>query len=260
MPTVTLTSGKSFKFNEGTTILESSSHSMVPLPYSCKVGRCSTCKCKVLSGETVPLKAELGLSEREINEGWILSCVRAAKNDVVLQVEDLEGIGLLHSKTYPCRISHIEKLAPDVVMIKLRLPPNINFDFMPGQYIDISGKDGIRRSYSLANESFLDKQLELHIRGVSGGIMSEYWFNSAKVNDLLRINGPLGTFFLRPSVAQRDLILLATGTGFAPIKAMLETLAKSPQQIRPKSITAYWGSRKVDDFYLDLNFLQKKFL
>jgi CDP-4-dehydro-6-deoxyglucose reductase len=249
MHIISLASGKSFASNEGVSILESSIGSTVSLPYSCKTGRCSTCKCKVIEGTAKLLDAEIGLTEEEKSEGWILSCVREAQTNLTLEIEDLGDIALPPSKTYPCRISSIEKLASDVIRVMLRLPPSSDFHFIPGQYIDVIGPHSIRRSYSLANSSFAEKLVELHIRSVNGGAMSDYWFNHAKTNDLLRFNGPLGTFFLRPSIADRDLIFLATGTGIAPVKSILESLKNNPLHMQPKSVNVYWGGRKAEDLY-----------
>jgi CDP-4-dehydro-6-deoxyglucose reductase len=170
----------------------------------------------------------------------------------VLEVDDLGGIDLPVPKTWPCRISEIKPLAPGVVRVLLRLPPTADFRFIPGQYIDVIGPNGIRRSYSLANANFSDKQLELHIRTVGGGAMSNYWFNHAKVNDLLRLNGPLGTFFLR-DMSDLELIFLATGTGIAPVKAMLESLINIPTALMTTSVTVFWGGRKPQDFYFDVS-------
>lgn len=248
---ISLTSGKSFTSVEGLSILNSSMGTSVSLPYSCKTGRCSTCKCRVIDGQTKVLETEIGLTEEEKSEGWVLSCVREALTDLQIEVEDLGGIVLPPIKTYPCRVSSIEKMASDVVKVLLRLPPSSEFQFIPGQYIDVIGPNSMRRSYSLANSSFDEKLLELHIRSVNGGAMSNYWFNDAKSNDLLRLSGPLGTFFLRPSMANRDLIFLATGTGFAPVKAMLESLNEIPSCAQPKSVRVYWGGRIKEDLYFN---------
>lgn len=251
-PLVTLSSGIRFSVATGISILDAASKAGVSLPYSCKTGRCSTCKCRTIRGETTALQAETGLTEQEKSEGWILSCVRTAKTDVMLEVEDLGGVVLSPPKTIPCRINSIDRLSTDVVRVVLRLPPGADFSFIAGQYIDVIGQEGVRRSYSLAKANTLDKTLELHIRAVDGGAMSNYWFGQAKVNDLLRLNGPLGTFFLR-NTAGIDLIFLATGTGIAPIKAMLESLVNIPAEHQPKSVTVLWGGRTVDDLYFDVN-------
>lgn len=252
MPIVTLLSGAQFDADAGASILDSAERAKVILPYSCKTGRCSSCKCKVVSGETIVLRPEAGLSEEEKLEGWVLSCVREAETDVVLEVDDLGGIALPSAKTLPCRINRLELLSPDVIQVQLRLPPTAVFSFIPGQYIEVIGPSGIRRSYSLANASCADKVLELHIRAVDAGVMSEYWFNLAKVNDLLRLHGPLGTFVLRETVGV-DLYFLATGTGIAPVKAMMESFIDRPLNQRPRSITVYWGGRSPSDLYFDVS-------
>lgn len=251
MPVISLTSGVEFDVNGGTSLLNAATHAGISLPYSCKTGRCSTCKCKVLSGETRPLHPEIGLSELEIASGWILSCVRTADSDAVLEVDDLGGVSLPAVKTLPCRISELRHLAPDVIQVKLRLPPTVEFSYIPGQYIDVIGLGGVRRSYSLASAGSASKELELHIRAVEGGVLSQYWFNQAKVNDLLRLNGPLGTFFLRDTVDD-DLIFLATGTGIAPVKAMLESMNEYPADRPPRSVTVLWGARVPEDLYFDV--------
>lgn len=251
MPKITLTSGVTFVGSTDRSLLDAASQAGVFFPYSCKTGRCSTCKCKVLDGKTHALHPETGLTEQEKEAGWILGCVRTAETDVTIEADDLGGVVLPAVKTLPCRISHLERLAPDVMQVKLRLPPTAEFGFIPGQYVDVIGPHGIRRSYSLANASFADKVLELHIRAVDGGAMSEYWFTQAKVNDLLRLNGPLGTFFLRET-GGIDVVFLATGTGIAPVKAMLESVVDRPADQTPKSITVLWGGRVPDDLYFDV--------
>lgn len=251
MALITLGSGKSFQVSAESTILDSAAKSHINLPYSCKTGRCCACKCKVISGETKVLFEELGLTISEKSDGWILSCARTATTDVVLEVEDLGGVKIPEAKTQVCRISSLEKLAPDVLRVVLRLPPGVALNFIPGQYIDVIGPGGIRRSYSLANAPKADNTLELHIRAVENGAMSQYWFNQSAANDLLRLHGPQGTFFLR-DIAKCDLIFLATGTGLAPVKAMLETLPSLPADQQPRSITVVWGARQERDLYFDV--------
>jgi len=250
MPVITTLRGRSFTAAAGQSILDAAASGGVSLPYSCRTGRCSTCKCKVLGGTTVALQDELGLSAEEKAEGWILGCVRSAEDDLTLDVEDLGGITLPAAKTVPCRVHALERLAPDVMEVVLRLPPTAAFSALPGQYVDVIGPGGTRRSYSLAAADVAGQPLVLHIRQVEDGVMSQYWFGQAKVNDLLRLHGPLGTFFLRPPAGQ-DLVFLATGTGIAPIKAMLEELATLPDDQQPRSVSIYWGGRTRADLYLD---------
>lgn len=250
MAVIKLTSGKTFNSFMNNSILDAVNAYKTVIPYSCKTGRCSSCKCKVVSGTTIPLYPETSLTQKEMADGWVLSCVRSAKTDIVIEVDDLGGMDLPIAKTLPCRIREIIRLAPDVVQVLLRLPPTADFHFIPGQYIDIIGPNGNRRSYSLANANTADKILELHIRAVDGGIMSDYWFKQAKVNDLLRFNGPLGTFFLR-GLEQLHLVFLATGTGIAPVKAMLESLCHIAPERAPQSVTVFWGGRTAEDLYFE---------
>ena len=251
MACVQLIGGKKFEASNGISLLEEATMSGVSLPYSCKTGRCSTCKCKVIRGDTRVLVLERGLTEAEKSEGWILSCARTATTDLILEVEDLGDAVIPSPKTQPCRINSLEKLAPDVLKVVLRLPPSVTFNFIPGQYVDVIGPSGIRRSYSLANAPKANNTLELHIRAVENGAMSQYWFNKSMVNDLLRLHGPQGTFFMR-KIAQRDLIFLATGTGIAPVKAMLEALPSFAANQTPQSVTVIWGARHQCDLYFDI--------
>jgi CDP-4-dehydro-6-deoxyglucose reductase len=250
MADVTTTAGKRFSAHEGESILEAALRHGVALAYSCQSGRCSTCKAQLRGGSTTVLHEESGLSPAERAEGWVLTCVRTANTDVVIDVEDLGDVRIFPPRTLPCRVHALEHLSADVVKAVLRLPPNAEFGYHPGQYIDVLGHGGLRRSYSIANAPAASKQLELHIRRIPGGAMSEYWFGQVKANDLLRLRGPLGTFFLR-DLADQDLVFLATGTGIAPVKAMLEGLASSVRERRPLSIKVCWGGRLPEDLYWD---------
>jgi CDP-4-dehydro-6-deoxyglucose reductase, E3 len=251
MHTISLPSGKNFLMESGVSILDGAARQSISLPYSCKTGRCRTCKCKVIDGETEALQEEVGLSVTEKAEGWILSCVRTVLTDLSLDLEDLGELALPDHKTLPCRINSLDKVAPDVLRVMLRLPPTAEFKFIPGQYINLMRNGGVRRSYSLANSRFDGKQLELHIRAVNGGVMSQYWFKHAKVNDLLHLSGPHGTFCLR-DIAGLDLIFLATGTGIAPVKAILESIVDVAVEKLPRSVTVLWGGRTPQDLYFDV--------
>lgn len=250
MPIITTLTGKQFPAEPSETLLDAALRANVILEHSCKTGRCGTCKSKVAAGNTLVLIDESGLTPDEKSSGWILTCARNAIDNVQLAIEDLGDFKLPAPKTYPCRIHSVEKLAPDVLKVVLRLPPQQQFVYYPGQYVDVIGAGGMRRSYSMANAPSAEKCIELHVRQVPDGAMSQYWFEQAKPNDLLRLNGPLGTFFLR-DVTGRDLVFLATGTGFAPVKAMLEELAGAAEHNRPRSISVYWGGRTAPDLYWD---------
>ena len=250
MPLISTVNGKIFPAESNETLLDAALRANVILEHSCKTGRCGSCKSKIISGNTFPIIDESSLTSAEKLSGWILTCARGAVDDIQLMLEDLSEFNLTSAKTYPARIKSLEKLAPDVMEVVLRLPPQQSIDYRPGQYIDVIGLGGIRRSYSIANAPTAEKTIELHIRQVMDGVMSKYWFEQAKPNDLLRLNGPLGTFFLR-DVAGIDLILMATGTGIAPIKAILESLKELDETLRPCAVHVFWGGRIPSDFYLN---------
>lgn len=245
------TQGKQFSAESSQSLLEAAEKAGVILPYSCRTGRCSSCKVKVQTGQSHAEQTELGLSDPDRTDGWVLSCVRCADSDMLIEFEDLGDVVIPAAKTLPCRIKSLEKLAPDVVRVMLRTPPTSPLQWLAGQYIDVIGPEGVRRSYSLANSSLLDNELELHIRQVSDGVLSRYWFEKAQVNDLLRLHGPLGTSFLR-DVTGKDVIFLATGTGLAPIKAMLEELAANGRIAWARSVHVFWGGRQAQDLYWSL--------
>jgi CDP-4-dehydro-6-deoxyglucose reductase len=246
---IALGEGRAFDSEPGETLLDAAARAGVTLPYSCRSGRCSTCACRVINGESSALHPETGLTERERRNGSVLACVRTATSDLAIEANVLGDLDLPPARIVPCRIDAIAPLAPDVVQVTLRLPPNAAFTFLPGQYVDILAAGNVRRSYSIANAQ--GPRLDLHIRQVEDGVLSAYWFGAAKANDLLRLNGPLGTFVLR-EIAGMDLVFLATGTGLAPVKGMLEAIAGMPTEECPATVSVYWGGRTPADLYWDV--------
>ena len=253
MSIVTLSNHKSFTADPGKSLLDCAKSQGIVLEYSCRTGRCGVCKANVLQGDTEVVQPELALTEEERACGAILTCCRAAVTDVELDLEDLGLLADIQIKTMPCRLDILERLADDVLRVVLRTPPKSALFYLPGQYIDVIGKDGVRRSYSIANAVREDAKLELHIRHVPDGVMSQYWFGEAQANDLLRLEGPLGTFCLR-GASTTNLVFMATGTGIAPVKAMLEALSAAPETLRGKCIYVYWGGRTEQDLYWQPDF------
>jgi CDP-4-dehydro-6-deoxyglucose reductase len=248
MVSVKLQNGQTFSSEPGTSLLDSAKAAGITLEYSCRTGRCGVCKTTVLSGTTEAFKGEASLTPEELAAGMILTCSRHAISDVEIDAEDIGALSDIMVKTLPCRIDTITRLAENVVEVILRVPPTSHLNYLPGQYVDVIGEGGLRRSYSVANAPRADGKLELQIREVEQGAMSRYWFGSAKSNDLLRLEGPLGTFCLRDKNAS-TLVFLATGTGIAPVKAMLEQLQGSPELAADKTILVYWGGRTLGDIY-----------
>lgn len=248
MPTVKLSNSKAFDCQPGQTLLEAARIQGIALEHSCRTGRCGVCKAQVLDGVTTPIKSEGSLTEGELSAGFILTCCSTTITDVSLDIEDLGELGNIETKTLPCRIDSLSLLTHDVIEVTLRTPPTSRLTYLPGQYIDVIGKDGLRRSYSVANAPRDDGKLTLQVRKVPNGEMSRYWFDEAKANDLLRLEGPLGTFCLRPSQTSH-LLLLATGTGIAPIRAILDQLSTNQATNTYQQIHVYWGGRTEKDLY-----------
>jgi CDP-4-dehydro-6-deoxyglucose reductase len=250
MPIVELQAGRRFEATSDQSILDAARARGIVLEYSCRTGRCGICKAPLLAGETALLRPEdEGLTREEAARGLILTCCRAATSDVALDIEPLDRLAGLEIKTIPARIASIERLAPEIVSVVLRTPPASPMRFLAGQYIDVLA-DGVRRSYSLANAPRADGLLELLIKRYPGGQLSDYWFERAKPNDLLRIEGPFGTFFLREGGAA-NVLFLATGTGIAPVKALLEELAGDPGRAAQHRIRVFWGNREAENFCWD---------
>jgi CDP-4-dehydro-6-deoxyglucose reductase, E3 len=248
MPLVTLATGRTFPAEATTSILDAALHAGVTLEYSCRTGRCGICKAPA-RGPTALLRVEESLSAAEADAGTILTCCRAAAGDLALDVEPLDRLAGLEIRTMPARISALDRLAPDIVRVTLRTPPATPLRFVAGQYVDVLAA-GVRRSYSLANAPRADGTLELLVKRYPGGVLSDFWFETARPNDLLRIEGPFGTFFLRDE-APRDLLFLATGTGIAPVKALLEELAADRRRAAGHRIRVFWGNRQADSFCWD---------
>jgi CDP-4-dehydro-6-deoxyglucose reductase len=197
----------------------------------------------------VSLRAPQSLTDAEVADGWVLTCTSGAVSDVHLDAEDLGPLADYPARVTPSRIDQLERVAGDVVRVVLRLPPGSAFRFLAGQHVDVTSPAGVRRSYSIASAAAAHGKVELHVRRVDGGHFSDYWFGAACANDLLRFEGPRGTFFLRP-VAGLDVVFLATGTGIAPILSMLAQLAATPDG-KPRSVALYWGGRHEQDHYVD---------
>ena len=246
--TVTLSpSGRSFQAEAGETLLEAGLRQGVGLPYGCRNGACGSCKSKIARGDVdLGSAEEHALPQAERHAGFALLCCATAQTDLTVECKEVGGGADFPVKTLPARVQEMTRLAPDVMRLRLRLPANERLQYRAGQYIDILLKDGRRRSFSMANAPHDDALLELHLRHVPGGAFTDQVFGAMKERDILRINGPHGSFFLRDD-STRPAILLAGGTGFAPIKAIVEhAIHAGPQQ----PMTLYWGARARVDLYL----------
>lgn len=231
------------------TVLQAAMRADLMIPYGCRNGACGTCKGKIVSGDVDygPYQKST-LSDDEKLLGLALFCCARPQTDLVIEVREVRRAGDIQIRRLPCRIESIAKPAPDVAIVRLKLPANERLQFLAGQYIDFLLKDGKRRSFSLATPPHADDLLELHIRHVPGGFFSDPLFTQYKGREILRFEGPLGAFYLRED-SDKPIILVAGGTGFAPIKAVIEhALHHDVQLIRP--MVLYWGARAKADLYL----------
>lgn len=246
-------SGREFSVAEGETVLAGALRAGLFLPYSCRSGSCGTCKGKVLEGGVdYGVYEEKALPPAERDAGQALFCQARPQSDLVIEAREIVAPADIEIKTLPCRVAGKEVLAHDVMKLSLKLPQHERLKFLAGQYIDLLLRDGSRRSFSLANPPQQDDVLELNVRRVPDGKFTQHVFTGMKEKDLLRFRGPLGVFFLRedPDVAptpERPTLLVAGGTGFAPIKSIVEdAIARGID--RPMRL--YWGVRARRDLYL----------
>lgn len=241
-------SGHQFTCDEDETLLTAAIRAGIALPYGCKNGACSSCKGKLLAGSVSHgAHQERALSAHEENLGFALFCCAKPHSDVVIEAREVDGIGDFAVKKMPVRVAKLDQAAADVMILSLQLPANERLQYKAGQYVEFMLRDGKRRSYSMANAPHKDGYLTLHIRHMPGGLFTDQVFTTLKERDILRFEGPFGTFFLREE-SNQPIILLASGTGFAPIKAIIEQLEHT-QSRRP--IVLYWGGRRPQDLYMD---------
>ena len=246
--TVTLSkTTETFTVEPHESILDAGLRQGFSLPYGCRNGGCGSCKGRIISGQVIYHEPDLpGIEQAEIESGQALFCKAHAVTDLEIDVRLAETDDSIMVRKLPCRVMHIDKLNHDVMRLKLKLPKTERLMFQAGQYIDIIMSDGNKRSFSLANAPHDDEFLELHIRHYAGGLFSEYAFGQMQEKALLRIEGPLGSFFLREA-SERPIIMVAGGTGFAPIKSIMEHILQSELE---RSIHFYWGARTRSDLYL----------
>ena len=241
-------SGRAFSVEASETLLAGGIRQGVGLPYGCKDGACGSCKCKKISGTVVHGNhQDKALSAAEEAAGMVLTCCATATSDLVLESRQVSMEGTLPVRKMPARISSLVHQSPDVIQLQLQLPASESFQYRAGQYLDVLLRDGARRSYSMANAPHTGPALELHIRHMPGGRFTDLVFGSMKERDIVRIEGPMGSFFLRED-SDKPVVLLASGTGFAPIKALIEHMQER-QISRPA--TLFWGGRRPHDLYMD---------
>ncbi len=237
--------GRTLRVSEDRSVLEAALASGLNLPHSCKSGHCGSCRARLKSGEIrYPAGRPLGLTQQEALAGYVLLCQARPASDLTVEARVIARVSEVEIKTLPCRVARLVPVARDVMQVFLRLPAVESLRFLPGQYLDFLVEDGRRRSFSIASPPHDSDLIELHVRKVAGGGFTERLFGPVSTGALLRIEGPLGQFVYREG--SNPLLMIAGGTGFAPLKSMLRhLLEKGP----PREVHLYWGARQVHDLY-----------
>ena len=237
--------GHNFLVDSGETLLEAALRQGVSLPYGCRNGQCGSCMAKRLEGSVTYPSGKVEALEGQPDDSC-LTCQAVPESDIRLHVAEVESAAEIEIRTLPCRVVHKERLNHDVVRLYLKLPENQRLQFFAGQYLEFILHDGRKRAFSIANAPHDDDLIELHLRHVPGGEFTDYVFDSMREKTILRIRAPLGTFMLREE-SDRPMVLMGGGTGFAPLKGMIEHAIRLGIE-RP--IHLYWGVRSGRDLYL----------
>ena len=240
-------SGNVYSVPESETFLAAAIDAGLNLPYGCRNGACGACKGKVISGEVDYGDYQgTALSEAERADGYALFCCAKPRSDAQIECREATNLNAIKPRIMPARVQTMEKLSHDVMALFLKLPSNERLQFMAGQYIEFILKDGKRRAFSLANAPHNDEFLELHLRLVPGGTFTEYVFKEMQEKAILRLEGPFGSFYLRED-SNRPIIFVAGGTGFAPIKGIIEHIL---HQTTEREMVLYWGAKALEDLYM----------
>jgi CDP-4-dehydro-6-deoxyglucose reductase len=239
--------GMAFEANAGETLLAAALRNGQMLPHCCGNGLCGTCKVRVVAGTVEQNRPAKGvLSDQEAAQGFALLCQSVASSDVTVQCNVIPETAQIPVRRIMGRVHRLERAADDVMRLWVKLPENDSLLFAAGQHVNFVLSGGVRRCISLANPPTEDKLLELHLKNY-GGALSQHVFEKLKENDLVRLEGPLGIFAIRRS-SSKPIIFIAGGTGFSPIKGMVETLR---QESSTRPVALYWGGRRPKDLYLD---------
>ena len=244
-------SGRSFIAEPDEALLAAAIRQGIGLPYGCKDGACGSCKCKKLEGSITQGPHQLkALSLEEAGAGFILTCCATALSDIVIESRQVTDESAFPIKKMPTRVASLAKASHDVMVVRLQLPAADVFKYHAGQYVEFLLRDGDKRAYSMGNAPHTQLEnpgVELHIRHMPGGKFTDHVFGPMKEKEILRIEGPFGSFYLRED-SDKPMVLLASGTGFAPIKAIIEHM-QFKAITRPAVL--YWGGRRPADWYMD---------
>jgi CDP-4-dehydro-6-deoxyglucose reductase len=241
-------SGRAFEVQEGEAVLAAALRQDLVLPDGCRNGACGSCKAKIVEGRVdYGVYQKKALTDDERAQGKALLCQARPLSDLVVEARTISAAKDIQIKVLPCRVQRMDRLADDVIVLYLKLPANERLQFLAGQYVEFLLRDGSRRSFSMGNAPQDDELIQLHVRHLPGGQFTDHVFGKMKERDILRFEGPLGTFFLRED-SQKPIVFVASGTGFAPIKSIIEH-ALHKGIARPMAL--YWGGRRPKDLYMN---------
>lgn len=232
----------SFDCAKDETVLDAAERAGYAIPYSCRKGVCSSCAGAIVSGQAVVRGR--GACTGPAQD--VLLCQARPQSDLVVAPTRIRSADIIERKTFTVKVRKIERPAADVAVLHLRLPIGRRAIFQAGQYLRVLMRDGDSRNYSLANPPQKNDELELHIRHVPGGKFSESVLAGLAKANTLDIELPYGEFALSDN-SDRQAILIATGTGFAPIKSMIENVIRHGEA---RSIHLYWGANREGDLYM----------
>ncbi|GGA48234.1 2Fe-2S iron-sulfur cluster-binding protein [Dyella nitratireducens] len=246
--TVTLTNGRRFGVQPGETVLEAAQRAGIALPYSCRAGVCGSCKATLIEGRChYPRNPPAALDARDRVQHAVLLCQAVPLTDLVVKAREVTSVEDIARRQLDVQVNRKWQLAPDVIGLHLLpAPGEPRLNWLPGQYLDVLLDEGRRRPFSIANGPQANGVIELHVRHVAGGGFTSWVSDVLKEGDALRIEGPLGTFVPRED-SERPMIFMAGGTGFAPVKAILEHFLALDTR---RSMDLYWGARSAADLYL----------
>ena len=238
-------SGHTFEVEAHESILDAAMRQAVDLPYGCRNGVCGSCAGYVMSGQIKYSSRSAAMTADLEAQNKALFCMAKAESDLVIQIVELD-IQALPIKKIRCRVEEKHKLSHDVMLLKIKLAGDERLHYHAGQYVEFILEDGRRRSFSIANAPHADTLLELHVRHVTGGFFTDYLFDQMPDKSMLRMEGPLGNFYLREN-SDRPIILMGGGTGFGPLKAIIEHVLHIGIK---QTIHLFMGVRSLRDLYM----------
>jgi CDP-4-dehydro-6-deoxyglucose reductase, E3 len=242
-----LPSGHQFSANPDETILDAALRAGLAFPYGCRGGACGACIGQIVSGEISYDEEPMGLTEAQSAVGMSLFCIAKPVTDLTIEIHEIDAVEEIPVKKLPTKVARLERLNDEVMGLFLKLPENERLQYLAGQYVEFVMADGRKRAFSIANAPHHDDLLEFHIRHIKGGEFTAHVFEAMQPGEILRIEGPKGSFFLRED-SERPIIMLATGTGFGPVKAMIEHMVAEQSS---RAVYIYWGARTHEGLYAE---------